>query len=248
MSEKVVFERTKGLSDTPMRYCAGCLHGVIHRMIGEVMEELDIIDRSVGVCPVGCAVFMYEYMACDMIEAAHGRAPAVATGVKRMLPENIVWTYQGDGDLAAIGTAEIIHAAARGEKITTIFINNTTYGMTGGQLAPTTLIGQKATTCPGGRDPQIQGYPIKVCELLSSLDGVVYLERVAPTSPAGINKTKKAIKKAFENQLNGRGFSLVEVLSSCPTQLHMDPVECLKWIDEKMAAHYPIGVYVDRQE
>jgi 2-oxoglutarate ferredoxin oxidoreductase subunit beta len=215
-------------------------------MIGEVMEELDIIERTVGVCPVGCAVFMYEYMSCDMIEAAHGLAPAVATGVKRMLPENIVWTYQGDGDLAAIGTAEIIHAAARGEKICTIFINNTTYGMTGGQMAPTTLIGQTATTCPAGRDPQIQGYPIKVCELLSALDGVVYLERVAPTSPAGINKTKRAIKKAFENQLNGRGFSLVEVLSTCPTQLHLSPVEALKWTDEKMVENYPLGVYVDR--
>jgi 2-oxoglutarate ferredoxin oxidoreductase subunit beta len=241
-----VFERPKALSDVQWKYCPGCMHGVVHRLVAEVIDELGILDNTIGVCPVGCAVFMYDYMSCDMIEAAHGRAPAVATGVKRMRPENIVWTYQGDGDLAAIGTAEIIHAAARGEKISAVFINNTTYGMTGGRQAPTTLIGQKTTTCPAGRDPQLNGYPIKVCELLSTLEGVVYLERVAPTSPAGLNKTKNAIKKAFQNQIDGKGFSLVEVLSSCPTQWHKDPVESLKWIDEKMVAHYPLGVYVDR--
>jgi len=214
-------------------------------MIAEVMDELDIRERTVGICPVGCAVFMYEYMECDMIEAAHGRAPAVATGVKRTHPELVVFTYQGDGDLAAIGTAEIVHAAARGENITTVFINNTTYGMTGGQMAPTTLLGQKTTTCPSGRDQHLAGYPIKVCEMLSTLDGVAYLERVAPTSPVGLTKTKRALKKAFQNQLDGKGFSLVEVLSNCPTQWKVSPIESLKWIDEKMATYYPLGVFVD---
>lgn len=245
MSQKV-FERPKSLTDVPFAYCPGCLHSVAHRMIAEVMDELQIRESTVGICPVGCAVFMYEYMDCDMIEAAHGRAPAVATGVKRMKPELTVFTYQGDGDLAAIGTAEIVHAAARGENITTIFINNTTYGMTGGQMAPTTLIGQLSTTCPSGREHSTAGYPIKVCELLSSLEGVTYLERVAPTSPAGLTKTKRAIKKAFENQLNGKGFSMVEILSNCPTQWKMTPIDTLKWIDEKMAPYYVPGVYVDK--
>jgi len=245
MSQKV-FERPKSLSDVPFAYCSGCMHSVVHRMIAEVMDELEIREKTVGICPVGCSVFMYEYMECDMIEAAHGRAPAVATGVKRMRPDLVVFTYQGDGDLAAIGTAEVIHAAARGENITTIFINNATYGMTGGQMAPTTLLGQKTTTCPGGREQPSAGYPIKVCELLSSLDGVAYLERVAPTSPAGLTKTKRAVKKAFQNQIDGKGFSLVEVLSNCPTQWKMTPIETLSWIDEKMAAYYPPGVYADR--
>lgn len=247
MSEmKKVFGRPEALSDVQWRYCPGCMHGVVHRLVAEVIDELGILDQSIGICPVGCAFFMYEYMSCDMIEAAHGRAPAVATGVKRMRPDNIVWTYQGDGDLAAIGTAEIVHATARGEKLTAIFINNTTYGMTGGQMAPTTLIGQTATTCPAGRDPQFQGYPIRVCEMLSTLDGAAYIERVSPTTPAGLAKTKNAIKKAFKNQIEGKGFNLVEVLCSCPTQWHKSPVEALKWIDEAMVANYPLGVYVDR--
>ncbi len=241
-----VFERPKGLTDTQFAYCPGCMHSVIHRMIAETMDELDIIHNTIGVCPVGCSVFMYEYMSCDIIEAAHGRAPAVATGVKRVLPDRVVYSYQGDGDLASIGTAEIVHAAARAENITVIFINNTTYGMTGGQMAPTTLIGQKATTCPSGRDPETTGYPIRVCELLATLDGPSYLERVAPTSPAGLVKTKKAIKHAFEQQIDGKGFSLVEVLSNCPQQWKMKPIDSLKWIDEHMIDVFPPGVFVDR--
>lgn len=241
-----VYGRPKGLTEAEFAYCAGCFHSVAHRMIAEVMEELDIIERTIGVCPVGCAVFMYEYMACDMIEAAHGRAPAVATGVKRVLPDRIVFSYQGDGDLASIGTAEIIHAAARGENITVIFINNTTYGMTGGQMAPTTLVGQKSTTCPNGRDPKFAGYPLRICELLATLDGPSYIERVAPTNPAGFNKAKRAIKKAFQKQLEGRGFALVEILSNCPTQWKMSPIESLKWVEEHMTKTFPPGVFVDR--
>lgn len=241
-----VFERPKGLTDAEFAYCPGCLHSVVHRMIAEVMDELDIIHNTVGVCPVGCAVFMYEYMSCDIIEAAHGRAPAVATGLKRVLPDRVVFSYQGDGDLASIGTAEIVHAAARGENISVIFINNTTYGMTGGQMAPTTLIGQKSTTCPSGRDPAVNGYPIRVCEMLATLDGPAYLERVCPTSPAGLVKMKKAIKHAFELQIEGKGFSMVEVLSNCPQQWRMKPIDSLKWIDENMAAVFPPGVFVDK--
>lgn len=241
-----VFERPKGLTDTEFAYCPGCAHSIVHRMIAEVMDELDIIGSTIGICPVGCAVFMYEYMTCDMIEAAHGRAPAVATGLKRVLPDRIVFTYQGDGDLASIGTAEIVHAAARGENISVIFINNTTYGMTGGQMAPTTLIGQKSTTCPTGRDAAVNGYPIRVCEMLATLDGPSYLARVAPTSPAGIVKTKNAIKHAFENQIAGKGFSMVEILCNCPTQWKMTPIESLKWIDENMTPVFPPGVFVDK--
>ncbi len=241
-----VFERPKGLTDVEFAYCAGCMHSVVHRMIAETMDELDIIHNTIGVCPVGCSVFMYEYMSCDIIEAAHGRAPAVATGVKRVLPDRVVFAYQGDGDLASIGTAEIVHAAARGENLTVIFINNTTYGMTGGQMAPTTLVGQKATTCPSGRDPETAGYPIRVCELLATLDGPSYLERVAPTSAAGLVKTKKAIKHAFEQQIEKKGFSLVEVLSNCPQQWKMKPIDSLKWIDEHMVDVFPPGVFVDR--
>ncbi|MGQ9455836.1 MAG: thiamine pyrophosphate-dependent enzyme [Armatimonadota bacterium] len=241
-----VYTRPRGLTATEFAYCAGCLHSVAHRMIAEVMEELDIIETTIGICPVGCAVFMYEYMACDVIEAAHGRAPAVATGVKRVLPNRIVFTYQGDGDLASIGTAEIVHAAARGENITVIFINNTTYGMTGGQMAPTTLVGQKSTTCPEGRDSKLAGYPLRVCELLATLDGPSYIERVAPTNPASFNRTKKAIRKAFENQIQGKGFALVEILSNCPTQWKMNPIESLRWIEEHMIKVFPLGVFVDR--
>lgn len=246
MTMQKVFERPKALSDVPFAYCPGCLHSVVHRMIAEVIDELGILEQTIGVCPVGCAVFMYEYMECDMIEAAHGRAPAVATGVKRMLPESVVFTYQGDGDLAAIGTAEIVHAAARGEKMTTIFINNGTYGMTGGQMAPTTLLGQRTTTCPSGREPAAAGYPIRVCELLATLDGPSYLARVAPVTPAGLTKTKAAIKKAFKNQSDGKGFSMVEVISNCPTQWKMTPVETFSWIEEQSISQYPLGVFVDR--
>lgn len=241
-----VFERPKGLTDVEFGYCAGCMHSIIHRLIAEIMDELNVLDNTIGVCPVGCAVFMYDYMSCDMIEAAHGRAPAVATGVKRVMPDKLVWAYQGDGDLASIGTAEIIHAAARGENISVVFINNTTYGMTGGQMAPTTLIGQRATTCPTGRDPQVNGYPIRVCEMLATLDGPSYLERVAPTSPAGITKTKKAIKHAFENQLAGKGFSLVEVLCTCPTHWRLSAFDCLQWVEDNMVPVYKPGVLVDK--
>lgn len=241
-----VFERPKGLTDTEFAYCAGCLHSTIHRIIAEVMDELDIIHNTIGICPVGCSVFMYEYMSCDMIEASHGRAPAVATGMKRTLPDQVVFCYQGDGDLASIGTAEIIHAAARGENITVIFINNSTYGMTGGQMAPTTLLGQKSTTCPMGRDAAINGYPIRVCEMLATLDGPSYIERVAPNSPAGLAKTKKAIKHAFENQIERKGFSLVEVLSNCPQQWKMTPIETYKFIDESTSKVFPPGVFVDK--
>jgi len=241
-----VFERPKSLTDAEFSYCPGCAHSIIHRMIAEVMDELDLADKCVGVCPVGCAVFMYEYMSCDMIEAAHGRAPAVATGLKRVLPDTFVWAYQGDGDLASIGTAEIIHAAARGENISIVFINNTTYGMTGGQMAPTTLLGQRSTTCPTGRSVAANGYPIRVSEMLATLDGPSYIERVAPTSPAGLVKTKKAIRHAFDNQLAGKGFSLVEILSNCPTQLRLSPVDSLKWVEENMVATYPPGVFVDK--
>jgi 2-oxoglutarate/2-oxoacid ferredoxin oxidoreductase subunit beta len=241
-----VFERPKGLTDVEFAYCAGCMHSVIHRMIAETMDELDIIHNTVGICPVGCAVFMYEYMSCDIIEASHGRAPAVATGLKRVLPDRIVFAYQGDGDLASIGMAEIVHAAARGESISIIFINNGTYGMTGGQMAPTTLMGQKSTTCPHGRCVELNGYPIRVCELLATLDGPSYIERVAPTSPAGLTKTKAAIKKAFQNQIDGKGLALVEVLSNCPQQWRMTPIESLKRIDEEVTKVFPLGVYVDR--
>lgn len=240
---KKVFSRPKALTDVQMAYCSGCTHGIAHRLVAEVIDELGVIDRTVGVCPVGCSVFLYEYFESDTIEAAHGRAPAVATGVKRCLPDTVVFTYQGDGDLAAIGTAEIVHAAARGENISVIFINNTTYGMTGGQMAPTTLLGQDTTTTPGGRQQSRAGYPIKVCELLSPLEGVAYAARVSLTSPANVVKAKKAVKTAFQAQLDCKGLSLVEVLSTCPTQWGMTPIEAIKYVDEVMAAYYPLGVY-----
>lgn len=238
-----VFSRPKALSDVTMAYCPGCTHGIAHRLVAEVIDELDILDRTIGVCPVGCSVFLYEYFECDTIEAAHGRAPAVATGVKRCLPDRVVFTYQGDGDLAAIGTAEIVHAAARGENITVIFINNTTYGMTGGQMAPTTVVGQETTTTPGGRDPARAGYPIRVCELLSSLEGVAYAVRSSLTSPANVIRTKKAIKTAFQNQLNGKGFSIVEILSTCPTQWGLSPLDAMKHVDEVLTKHFPLGEF-----
>lgn len=243
----VVFERPHALVDMPFHYCPGCTHGIIHRLVAEVIDELGIEGRTIGIAPVGCAVMAYDYFACDMIEAAHGRAPAVATGVKRSDPEkNIVFTYQGDGDLASIGTAEIVHAAARNENITVIFINNAIYGMTGGQMAPTSLVGQVTQTSPYGRDPKLCGYPIRVCEMLSELEGPEYLERVTVNSVANVRRAKKAIKKVFENQINGKGFSLVEVLSACPTNWGMTPEKALKWIDEAMIPYYPLGVYKDR--
>ncbi|MDI9476570.1 MAG: thiamine pyrophosphate-dependent enzyme [Natronincolaceae bacterium] len=237
----VVFGRTKGLTEKQTHYCPGCTHGIIHRLVGEVLEELDILGKAIGVAPVGCSVFAYEYFNCDMHEAAHGRAPAVATGIKRVLPESVVFTYQGDGDLAAIGTAEIVHAAHRGEKITTIFVNNTIYGMTGGQMAPTTLIGQKATTAPEGRKEELAGKPIKMSELLATIDGAAFVERVSVHNVANIRKAKKAIKGAFETQLAGAGFSIVEVLSTCPTNWGLTPPRAMKWLEENMIPYYPLG-------
>ena len=242
-----VFEKPKALTDAPFHYCPGCTHGIIHRLVAEAIDELGIEGKTIGVAPVGCAVMAYNYFACDMIEAAHGRAPAVATGVKRADPENhVVFTYQGDGDLASIGMAETVHAAARNENITVIFVNNAIYGMTGGQMAPTSLPGQITQTSPYGRDVNHCGYPIKVCEMLSQLDGPEYLERVTVNSVKAVRNAKKAIKKAFQNQLDGKGFSLVEVVSSCPTNWGLTPQQALKWIDEKMIPYYPLGVYKDR--
>ncbi len=233
----------KSLSPVVQHYCPGCTHGIVHRLVAEVMDELGIVGNTVGVAPVGCAVFAYRYFECDMQQASHGRAPAVATGIKRVLPDNVVFTYQGDGDLAAIGTAETVHAAARGENITVIFINNAIYGMTGGQMAPTTLIGQKTQTSPYGRDAVTQGNPIRVSEMLSTLDGVAYIERCSVDSVKNVNATKKAIKRAFQTQIDKKGFSMVEILSTCPTNWGLDPVESLDWLKQNMIPHYPLGVY-----
>ncbi|MGO0122867.1 thiamine pyrophosphate-dependent enzyme [Desulfothermobacter acidiphilus] len=245
---KMLFGRTRGLTSKPFHYCPGCTHGIIHRLTAEALVELGVLEQTVGVCPVGCAVFAYEYFNCDMIEAAHGRAPAVATGVKRVLPDRTVFTYQGDGDLAAIGTAEIVHAAARGEKITTIFVNNAVYGMTGGQMAPTTLLGQKTTTTPLGRRAEEAGYPLRVAELLATIEGAAYVARVAVNSPKHVLQAKKAIRRAFEVQLAGLGFALVEVLSTCPTNWGLSPVEALKWVEERMIPYYPLGEFKVPQE
>ena len=242
----IVYDKPHALLDVPLHYCPGCLHGIVHKLVAEVIDELGIEGKTIGIAPVGCSVMAYDYFACDMIEAAHGRAPAVATGVKRADPSKIVFTYQGDGDLASIGMAETVHAAARNENITVIFINNAIYGMTGGQMAPTSLVGQVTQTSPYGRDPKLCGYPIKVCELLSELEGAEYLERVTVNSIPHIRAAKKAIKKAFMNQIEGKGFSLVEVVSSCPTNWGMTPQNALKWIEEKMLPQYPLGVYKDR--
>ena len=244
----VVFEKPKMLADVPLHYCPGCTHGIIHRLVAEAIDELGVGEKTIGVAPVGCAVFAYNYFNCDMYEAAHGRAPAVATGVKRCLPDNVVFTYQGDGDLASIGTAEIVHAATRGEKITTIFVNNAIYGMTGGQMAPTTLPGQVTQTTPYGRDVNYSGFPVRVCEMLSTLSGVAYAERVAVNNVPNVRKAKAAIKKALKAQMEKKGFSIVEVISACPTNWGMTPVEALKWIDDNMIPYYPLGVYKDETE
>ncbi|MBP1919053.1 2-oxoglutarate ferredoxin oxidoreductase subunit beta [Youngiibacter multivorans] len=242
---KVLFKPTTGMLDVPTHYCPGCTHGIIHRLVGEVLEELDIIDKTIGVAPVGCSVLAYDYFACDMFEAAHGRAPAVATGIKRANPDKIVFTYQGDGDLAAIGTAEAVHIAARGEKIVTIFVNNCIYGMTGGQMAPTTLPGQVTETSPYGRDVKTQGFPIRFSEMVAQLDGAHYVERVSVDKVAAVAKAKKAIKKAFENVIAGKGFNLIEVLSICPTNWGLSTEESLKWLRENMIPYYPLGVVKD---
>lgn len=241
----IVFEPTKALLDVPTHYCPGCTHGIIHRLVAEVIDELGILDNTIGVAPVGCSVLCYDYFACDMSEAAHGRAPAVATGIKRALPDKTVFTYQGDGDLAAIGTAEIVHAATRGELITSVFVNNCIYGMTGGQMAPTTLPGQVTETTPYGRDTKLAGHPIRVSEMIATLDGAVYVERVSVDTVPNINKAKKAIKKAFQVQLDGKGFAMVEVLSICPTNWGLSTQESLQWLRENMIPYYPLGVVKD---
>jgi 2-oxoglutarate ferredoxin oxidoreductase subunit beta len=242
---KKVFSRPKSLKENIFHYCPGCGHSIAHRLIAEVIDDLDIRGITIGVPPAGCAVLAYNYFDIDMIEAPHGRGPAMASGIKRMLPDRIVFSYQGDGDLAAIGIAESFHAANRGENMTVIFINNAVYGMTGGQMAPTTILEQRTTTTPLGRHKTLDGYPVKVSELLSQLKGVTYVERCTVTSPAKINKTRKAIKKAFQYQLDGLGFSLVEILSPCPTNWKMMPIDSYKWIDEVMSKEFPLGVFKD---
>lgn len=237
----IVFEKTRGLTDVETHYCPGCTHGIVHRLVAEALEELGVLDNAIGVAPVGCAVLAYKYFNCDMQEAAHGRAPAVATAIKRVRPENFVFTYQGDGDLASIGTAEVVHAAHRGEKISTVFINNAIYGMTGGQMAPTTLIGQKATTAPLGRTEAHSGKPIKMSELLATIDGAKFVERVTVTTPAHVRKAKKAIKECFKLQIEGKGFGIVEVLSTCPTNWGFTPEESLRWLEDNMIPYYPLG-------
>ncbi len=247
MAERV-FGRPESLADMPTHYCPGCHHGIVHRLVAEALDELKVMDKTIGVASVGCSVLAYDYFNVDMVGAAHGRAPAVATGVKRVHPDGVVFTYQGDGDLAAIGTAEIVHAAARGEKITTIFVNNAIYGMTGGQMAPTTLVNQVTTTSPYGRKLESAGMPIRMTEMLATLDGAKYLARVAVNTPANMAKAKAAIKKAFEIQIAGLGFSLVEVLSICPTNWGMSPVEAVGWMEKNMMPYYPLGVFRSGEE
>ena len=243
----IIFEKPKALKEKNFHYCAGCSHGIIHRLISEVLGELDIVGKTIAVEPVGCAVTADEYFNFDVVQAAHGRAPAVATGIKRVHNDKIVFTYQGDGDLAAIGTAETVHSAARGENITVIFINKTIYGMTGGQMAPTSLPGQVTQTSPYGRDPYVQGYPIRVCEMLATLDGPSYIARCAADSVPHIKEAKKAIKKAFEYQMEGKGLSFVEILSTCPTNWGMSPVEANERLRKEMIPYYPLGVYKDEE-
>lgn len=241
----IVFEKPKALCDVDTHYCPGCTHGIVHRLVAEAIDELGVEGRTIGIASVGCSVMSYNYFECDMIQAPHGRAPAVATGVKRAHPDNVVFTYQGDGDLAAIGTAETVHSATRGENITVIFINNAIYGMTGGQMAPTTLPGQVTQTTPYGRDVSYSGNPIRVCEMLSTLDGVALAQRVAVDSVPNIKEARKAIVKAFKNQIDKKGFSIVEVLSTCPTNWGLSPVEAMQWLRDNMIPYYPLGVYKD---
>src|SRR5512135_3162683 len=238
---QVVYQRPQSFTVTPTHYCPGCTHGIAHRLVAEVLDEMGLREHTIGVAPVGCSVFAYNYFDVDFVEAAHGRAPAMATGIKRVLPDRTVFTYQGDGDLASIGLAEIMHAALRGENITVIFINNAIYGMTGGQMAPTTLPGQKTTSSPNGRDVEMSGFPIKVSELLAQMQGATFIARRSLHNPTEIRKAKKAIKQAFENQIHGHGFSLVELLSSCPTNWDIPPAEALKWIETQMVPVYPLG-------
>ena len=239
--ENLVYQKPRLLNDNPLHYCPGCSHGVVHKLVAEVIDEMGMSDKAIGVSPVGCAVFMYNYLDIDCQEAAHGRAPALATAIKRLWPDRLVFTYQGDGDLACIGTAETIHALNRGENITIIFINNAIYGMTGGQMAPTTLIGMKTATCPYGRDPEIHGYPLKVTEIAATLQGTCYVTRQSVHSVAAIRKAKKAIRKAFENSMQGKGSNLVEIVSTCNSGWKMSPVAANKWMEENMFPFYPVG-------
>jgi 2-oxoglutarate/2-oxoacid ferredoxin oxidoreductase subunit beta len=239
--EENIYQRPESLTHVSTHYCPGCTHGVAHRLIAEVIDEMGLRDHTIGVASVGCSVFAYDYFDVDFVQAAHGRAPAMATGIKRVLPDRTIFTYQGDGDLASIGAAEIVHAAARGENITIIFINNANYGMTGGQMAPTSLPGQITTSSPDGRDVEKTGYPLRVAEMLATLDGASYVVRRSLHSPKNINKAKKAIRLAFETQQHSLGFSLVELLSSCPTNWGMTPSDSLKWIEKNMLAFYPLG-------
>jgi len=245
---KTVFKKPESLTDAKFHYCPGCSHGIIHRLIAECLDELKIREQTIGICPVGCSVLAYEYFNCDMLEAAHGRAPAIATAIKRLLPDRYLFTYQGDGDLASIGMGEIVHASLRGEKITVIFVNNTLYGMTGGQMAPTTLLGQVTTTSPYGRSKDWEGYPAKMAELLAQNEGSAYICRTAVNDPPNVVKTKRAIKKALQTQAKGLGFSMVEVLSTCPTNWGLSPVEAMKWVEENMIPYYPLGEFKVKEE
>jgi len=244
---KAVFKRPESLTKKEFHFCPGCHHGIAHRLVAEAIDQLCIREKTIGIAPVGCAVFLYDYFNLDVAESPHGRAPAVATGIKRSQPEKVVFCYQGDGEIAAIGTAEIIHAANRGENITVVYINNAVYGMTGGQMAPTTIVGQKASTCPYGRDPSNSGYPIRMVEMLATLEAPAFLARVALNSPANVKRARKAIRKAFEMQLNQAGFSMVEVLSACPTNWRMSPLKANQWIQEEMMRYFPLGVYKEKE-
>jgi len=240
-----VFERPASLTDAQFSYCPGCTHGITHRLIAETIDELGIVGTTIGIAPVGCSVMAYEFFECDMVQASHGRAPAVATGIKRVVPDSVVFSYQGDGDLASIGMAETVHAATRGEHITVIFINNAIYGMTGGQMAPTSLPGQVTQTSPYGRQPGVDGYPVRVVEMLSTLDGVALAQRVSMDSPRNIRAAKKAIKKAFEYQIEGVGYTIIEVVSTCPTNWGLAPTAAMEWLRENMLPQYPLGVFKD---
>ncbi len=246
MNTKTVYEPTKGLTEREFHYCPGCTHGIIHKLVAEVLVEKGLLEKSVAVASVGCSVFSYEYFNCDAHQAPHGRAPAVATGIKRVRPDSAVFTYQGDGDLASIGTAEIVHAAHRGENITVIFVNNAIYGMTGGQMAPTTLIGQKTTTSPFGRDKTLTGEPLRISEMLATIPGAAYLERVSVHDPKHIRKAKKSIEKAFDVQMKKQGFSMIEFISTCPVNWGMNPMESIEWAKENMIPYYPLKVFKDK--
>ena len=239
--ENVVFSRSHSFTETSTHYCPGCTHGIAHRLIAETIDEMHIGEHTIGVAPVGCSVFAYNYFNTDFVEAAHGRAPAMATGIKRVLPDRCVFTYQGDGDLASIGMAEIMHAAGRGENITVVFLNNAIYGMTGGQMAPTTLPGQKTTSSPNGRDVEMSGFPLHMSEMIAKMDGASYIVRRSLHDPANIRKAKKAIRTAFEVQMRGLGFSMVELLSTCPTNWGLNPVDSCQWVEDHMVPVYPIG-------